>query len=633
MTDNATFDYIVVGSGAGGGTLAANLAIAGYRVLVLEAGKDCSANFYSQVPVFHSLCTEQEDMKWDFYVKHYSAAARAQKDTKFVAPREGILYPRAGTLGGCTAHNAMICVYPHNSDWDHIAGITGDKSWESGNMRRYFEKLERCRYGLGNTINKLASRLLHKVGIAFNPRRRGYNGWLQTSNANPALLLKDKTLIKIILEAFEQSIQERSGSFLYRLRRGFDPNDWSCVQNRAEGAAFFPINTAKGKRMGTRERLKAVQQQQPDKLSIWTDCLAIKVLFGPNNTAIGVEYLAGEHLYKADPFAGKNNVPASSKQVFASREVILAGGAFNTPQLLLLSGIGPAQELLKHGITLRVDLPGVGENLQDRYEVGVVSQMKKDFPLLEEADFSPSPEDAHFMAWQQGKGLYTSNGGLLGLIKRSDKSKPDPDLYIFGLPGYFDGYKPGYSTDHIKNKNYFTWCVLKGHTHNRSGTVRLRSADPADTPEINFRYFDDDPAAPQHQWQDDLDAVAAGVEFARRMNSDTGLRNIIDREVLPGPQYQSREDLRQFIANEAWGHHASCSCKIGAADDPMAVLDSRFRVRGTQNLRVVDASVFPRIPGLFIVSAVYMIGEKASEVILAEAAIRAAAPVPAQMPA
>jgi choline dehydrogenase len=619
MTQSATFDYIVIGSGAGGGTLAANLAIAGYQVLVLEAGKDCSGNYYSQVPVFHSLCTEQDDLKWDFFVKHYSDQERAQKDSKFDQQHQGILYPRAGTLGGCTAHNAMICVYPHNCDWDHIAEITGDKSWDSSHMRKYFERLERCRYGVGNTFNKYASRLLGKVGISYNPRRRGYNGWLQTSNANPTLLLRDKSLIKIIAEAFEQTIEERSGNFFYRLRRGFDPNDWSCVQNRAEGAAFFPINTAKGKRTGTRERLISTQQKHPDKLTIWTDCLAKKILFGPDNTAIGVEYLEGEHLYKADPHAGKNGKTGITKQVYANREVIISGGAFNSPQLLMLSGIGPAQQLKKHGIDLRVDLPGVGENLQDRYEVGVVSQMKKDFPLLEDALFSPTQDDVNFLAWGKGRGLYTSNGGLLGLIKRSAKEKADPDLYIFGLPGYFDGYKPGYSTDHIKNKNYFTWCVLKGHTNNQAGKVTLRSADPVDTPEINFRYFDDDPGVSQAQWQDDLDAVVAGVEFARRINSDTGLEGIIEKEILPGPKYQSPEELRKFIVNEAWGHHASCSCKIGAPGDDMAVLDSRFRVRGTKNLRVVDASVFPRIPGLFIVSAVYMIGEKASDVILEDA--------------
>lgn len=633
MTATAPFDYIVIGSGAGGGTLAANLAIAGYTVLVLEAGKDRSDNFYSQVPVFHSLCTEQEDLKWDFFVKHYSDEERAQQDTKYDKRHQGILYPRAGTLGGCTAHNAMICVYPHNSDWDYIAEITQDKSWASSDMRKYFERMEKCHYGIGNTFIRFVSRLLRRAGISFNPRRRGYDGWLQISNASPALVLKDKSLVRIVLEALEQAIEERSGKFLRRLRRGFDPNDWDCVQNRAEGAAFFPINTSKGKRTGTRERLKTIQGQYPDKLLIQTDCLAAKVLFGPGNTAIGVEYLEGEHLYKADPLAGKNGDKGQTKQVFAKREVIISGGAFNTPQLLMLSGIGPAEELNKFGIEVKVDLPGVGANLQDRYEVGVISQMKKDFPLLKDAQFSPTSDDLNFVAWGKGKGLYTSNGGLLGLIKRSNPEKFDPDLYIFGLPGYFAGYKTGYSTDHIKNKNYFTWCVLKGHTHNRAGKVMLKSGDPMDTPEINFHYFNDDRHQDPAQWQDDLDSVVAGIEFARRMNSDSGLRKVIDTEILPGPNFQTREELRKFVLQEAWGHHASCSCKIGAPEDKMAVLDSRFRVRGTRNLRVVDASVFPRIPGLFIVSAVYMIGEKASDVILEEAQkIMEPLPLPGVLP-
>lgn len=486
-------------------------------------------------------------------------------------------------------------------------------------MRRYFKRLENCRYGLGNTFNRYASQLLGKVGISFNPRRRGYQGWLQTSNANPTLLLRDKSLLRIVAEAFEQTIEEKTGMFFYRIRRGFDPNDWNCVQARAEGAAFFPLNTCKGKRIGTRERLRSVQQQCPDKLTIWTSCLACRILFGPGNTAVGVEYFEGEHLYQADPLASPGPFKGTPRQVYAGKEVIVAGGAFNSPQLLMLSGIGPASHLQQHGIAVQVDLPGVGENLQDRYEVGVVSQMKQDFPLLKEAHFLASEEDPNFLAWGKGKGLYTSNGGLLGLIKRSSPEKLDPDLYIFGLPGYFTGYKTGYSTDHIKNKNYFTWCVLKGHTNNRSGRVRLRSADPAATPEINFRYFGDDPQVARQHWQDDLDAVVAGVEFARRMNSDSGLSHIIDKELVPGPGYQTQEELRRFVMQEAWGHHASCSCKIGASNYPMAVLDSRFRVRGTRNLRVVDASVFSRIPGLFIVSAVYMVGEKASDVILEDA--------------
>jgi len=134
-------------------------------------------------------------------------------------------------------------------------------------------------------------------------------------------------------------------------------------------------------------------------------------------------------------------------------------------------------------------------------------------------------------------------------------------------------------------------------------------------PRIEFHYFGEGNDA----GGDDLNAVVAGIEFVRDMNERLQRRGLIKTELVPGPAYDTAEKLRQFVQDEAWGHHASCTNKIGADDDPAAVLDSRFRVRGTQGLRIVDASAFPRIPGYFIVSAVYMISEKAAEVITADA--------------
>jgi choline dehydrogenase-like flavoprotein len=148
----------------------------------------------------------------------------------------------------------------------------------------------------------------------------------------------------------------------------------------------------------------------------------------------------------------------------------------------------------------------------------------------------------------------------------------------------------------------------------------LRSADPLDTPLVNFRYFEEgsDAAA------EDLAGVVAGVRFVRRLTAPLIASGLITEELAPGASVESDADVYDYVRNTAWGHHASGSCAIGDTGDADAVLDSAFRVRGTQGLRVADASVFPRIPGFFIASAVYMVAEKAADAILHDA--RAQAP-------
>jgi choline dehydrogenase-like flavoprotein len=288
--------------------------------------------------------------------------------------------------------------------------------------------------------------------------------------------------------------------------------------------------------------------------------------------------------------------------------VILAGGAFNTPQLLMLSGIGPAEVLKRFGIEQRVDLPGVGRNLQDRYEVSVVNRM--DFPVWEiykAVQFAPG--DPQFAQWQRCRqGVYSSNGAILSIFKRSPLAEGPPDLFCMALLTDFQGYYPNYSKVFSEKLNYLTWVVLKAHTRNRAGEVTLRSADPRDTPHINFRYFEEG-------GEEDLNAVLDGLRFVRKLTA--GLRkNSRMIEEAPGDGVESDEALKTFIRNNAWGHHASCTCAIGPREKN-GVLSSDFQVHGTRGLRVVDASVFPRIPGTFIVSAIYMVAEKAAEAILA----------------
>jgi choline dehydrogenase-like flavoprotein len=277
----------------------------------------------------------------------------------------------------------------------------------------------------------------------------------------------------------------------------------------------------------------------------------------------------------------------------------------------MLSGIGPPDVLREQRIQERVALPGVGRNLQDRYEVSVVSRMDfSEWDIYKGASFCAG--DAAYHKWKaQRKGLYATNGAVLTVFTRSSTAGTLPDLFCMALVARFEGYEPRYSACLGTDKNYLTWVILKAHTRNTAGRVTLRNDDPLEPPIINFNQF-------QQGGEDDVRAVVEGIRFVRQLNARMRAHGIELCETLPGSALQTDVELADHVRRSAWGHHGCGTCAIGPIEDG-GVLDSAFRVHDTTGLRVVDASAFPRIPGFFIACAVYMIAEKAADVILADA--------------
>lgn len=592
-----TPDYVIVGGGAGGAVLAARLAEMGRTVSVIEAGGDPLENLGKdgsdmplseayRVPAFHAFASEHKGMAHDYWVRHYADDAQQKRDWRYDAAKNGILYPRVSGLGGCSSHHAMIIVRPNDCDWNHIWQLTGDDSWKASHMQGYFERIERCRYRFF-----LWRWLAALTGL--NPTGHGWWGWMQTERALPLRAIRDWPLTRMLLRSIGAAADAFIGPRADWSTTGLDPNARRVWAEDACGVRIAPLSTRNHTRHGPRERLLDVMQRLPDRVSLHLHTRAERVEI-VDGVAIAV------HCRRAD---------GSSVRIAAAREVILAGGAFATPQLMMLSGLGDAAALQALGIPVVADLPGVGRNLQDRYEIAVVNRMKTPWSALRDVTYSVRDRPYKLWKWFR-QGMYTSNGILFSLALKSDEQLAVPDLHCFSLLADFRGYYQGYS-ERLREHDYMTWVVLKAYTENRGGTVTLRSTDPGDAPAIDFHSFHEGTGDADR----DLDAIAMGVRFIRKV--DDAIDPLIAEEVEPGREIESDQDLKRYIADNAWGHHACGTCAIGPRDQG-GVLDSHFRVHGVKGLRVVDASVFPRIPGYFLAAAVYMIAEKAADCIVSD---------------
>ncbi|KAI1846333.1 hypothetical protein JX265_010917 [Neoarthrinium moseri] len=655
------YDFVCIGSGPGGGHMCSNLAIAGFKVLIIEAGGDEGMHLIQQVPAMNIASTEHWGMEWAYYIHKYEDTEIDLRDSKMVyntkdgkkwtsynqtgnlgtpatsgsipdgAEPLGIYYPRTGALGGCSRHNALFSMQPYEMDWDDMAELTGDASYNSSNMRQYLTRITDVSY------------LPHAADS-------GSSGWypLQvTSLLTAATDIKIVSVLAAAATAFGKTILTEVVDTATYLAKVLLSDINAPGQTMVPQVYQVPLVMREDSHRGgvydlIVDTALATWPNGTRKyhLDIMLDTLATKLTFdtsGDKPRATGVEYMMGQSLYRADPRSGSAE-PTDTGHVSVTKEVIVAGGAYNTPQILKLSGVGPRAELEKLGIDVVLDLPGVGTNLQDRYEQTMVSKTETPFALTADCTWHPDPElDPCMKKFVEGndqvsRGGYASNGIAVAVIRNSTTSaRGEPDIMLLGGPANFTGYYSGWSQGCTADAQHWAWIILKSHQRNNYGTVELASADPRDMPIINFRKFYNDEEAAL-----DLTAIREAYDYARSIMKDvipiggllsgtdgsllTGVDEIFEgafTEVWPGADVQG-DDLDQFIRDESWGHHASCSAPIGADGDPMAVLDGDLRVRGIDGLRVSDLSACNKLPGYFPILWIHQLVEKVADTIVAE---------------
>ncbi|KAL6788674.1 GMC oxidoreductase [Trichoderma sp. SZMC 28012] len=582
------YDYIVIGSGPGGGTMASNLALGGYSVLLLEAGDD-STYQGADVPIVGS--GYPLGLTWDFFCKHYPEGDPRNLEFNHLTwmtpegrywvgktdPPEGsellgIYYPRGATLGGSSMINGLNVHLPPDKLWDSYAELLGDDSWSSKNFRSIFEKIEHNNY------------------LSPKTPGHGFKGYFQASMPNR--VGKPQPVTNPYMKALAEDIGEKL-PLTDLVRR--DPNVLDPRRDTQEAIYGLALHTyANGTRYSSRYLVQETAASH-HPLTVSLNSLATRVLFDkPKHgkpRAVGVEYLQGKALYRGD-IRHNDDDSGILRNATARREVIVSGGAFNSPQILMLSGVGPKDHLESLGIDVVVDSPGVGQNLMDNEELPIVAQ----------------------------GAAYINASLVLGypLLKTNASLDGDNDIWLLQAGVPFRGFWPSNQTnENLPKDPPGTWGVgmVKGNPQNTAGYVRLRTKDPRDRPEINFNLFASD--------GDKVDQSAMRETMNRiRRNFVRSGAEVVEPACPSGLNADgscSDPDVdATWLEGQTFGHHPTCTCRMGPDGDVNAVLDNKLRVRGVEGLRVVDASSFPKVPGWFPALPTFMIAQKVSEEMVKE---------------
>jgi choline dehydrogenase len=566
--NDTTFDYIIIGAGTAGCLLANRLsADASKRVLLIEAGRRDDYHWI-HIPVGYLYCISNPRTDWMF-----------KTEAEPGLNGRSLIYPRGKTLGGCSSINGMIYMRGQARDYDGWAASTGDMQWGWAQSLPYFLLHEDHHKG-ANALHGARASAPALIQDSDTP----YRAMLRHNNAGGEWRVEKQRLRWDVLEVFAQAA----------VQAGIPASeDFNTGDN--EGVGYFEVNQKSGWRWNTAKAFLRPTCYARPNFELWTGAHASQLLLEnqPGSEqplrCTGVRVWNGQEMVNAH----------------ARREVILSAGAVASPQLLQLSGIGPAALLQSKGIAVRQDLPGVGQNLQDHLQIRTVFKVKNTPTLntLANSLWGKARIGLEYLLTRSGP--MSMSPSQLGAFTRSDPAQPYPNIQYHVQPLSLDAFG---SPLHTFNAMTASVCNLNPTSR---GTVQIKTPDFHDAPAIAPNYL---------STAQDRKVAADSLRVTRRILAQSAMQKFEPVEFKPGVQYQSDEELATLAGDIASTiFHPVGTTAMGRADDPQAVVDTRLKVRGVQGLRVVDAGVMPRITSGNTNSPTLMIAEKAAQWIVEDA--------------
>ncbi len=572
MSDT-TFDYIIIGGGTAGSLLANRLsADATHRVLLIEAGRKDDYHWI-HIPVGYLYCIGNPRTDW-LYNTEPDAGLNGR----------ALRYPRGKTLGGSSSINGMIYMRGQARDYDGWAQLVGDANWTWEHSLPYFQ-LHEDHYKGANAVHGAQGTL----AALLQDNGSAYRKLLRHRKAGGEWRVEKQRLRWDVLDAFAQAA----------VQAGI-PKTEDFNGGNNEGVGYFEVNQKAGWRWNTAKAFLRPTCYGRSNFELWTSAHVTKLTLAPNSDTPGATDSASLRCTGVQVWDGQQMV-----QVHARQEVILCAGAIGSPQLLQLSGVGPAQRLQDLGIAVQKALPGVGENLQDHLQIRAMFKVKNTPTLNSQANslWGKAKMGLEFAFKQSGP--MSMAPSQLGAFTRSDPSQPHPNLEYHVQPLSLDAFgQPLHGFDAM------TASVCNLNPTSR-GTVHIKTPEFTDAPAIAPNYL---------STEQDRKIAADSLRITRNIMAQPAMQRYQPEEYKPGTQFQTDAELAKLAGDIATTiFHPVGTTKMGREDDAMAVVDSRLKVHGVAGLRVVDASVMPLITSGNTNAPTLMIAEKAAQWIAEDA--------------